>query len=292
MRPSPLNKGALLKSNVQEENNVKSGKLELNGSRPLIAGILNLTPDSFSDGGAWEKEGVLRIVERMISEGADMIDAGAESTRPGGAAVSEAEELERLIPALEDIRRHFDIYISVDTYKPAVAKAAIESGADMINDVSGLGFEDGKMAEVAAHYKVPVILMYNANYPHEDKETDLLKHINAVLFEAAGKAIQAGVPEDNIIIDPGVGFAGGTENDLRILRNLEDIRSWGWPVMLGTSRKSVIGNTLKLPVDQREEGTIVTTVLAAQAGIDIVRVHDVLKNRRAIDMLGAVSQAE
>ena len=267
---------------------MKSGKLELDSGRTLIAGILNLTPDSFSDGGAWEREGVLKIVERMIAEGTDMIDVGAESTRPGGAPVSEALELERLIPVLAAIRRHFDIYISVDTYKPAVAKAAIEAGADMINDISGLGYEDGRMAEVAAHYKAPIIIMYNANYPHEDKEKDLMKHINAVLFEAAGKAMQAGVPEDKIIIDPGVGFAGGTENDLCILRELEDIKSWGWPVMLGTSRKSVIGNTLKLPVDQREEGTLVTTVLAAQAGIDIVRVHDVLGNRRAIDMLEAI----
>ncbi len=287
MRQSPLDKGALLKR-FREELIVKSGKLELDSGRTLIAGILNLTPDSFSDGGAWEREGVLKIVERMIAEGTDMIDVGAESTRPGGAPVSEALELERLIPVLAAIRRHFDIYISVDTYKPAVAKAAIEAGADMINDISGLGYEDGRMAEVAAHYKAPIIIMYNANYPHEDKEKDLMKHINAVLFEAAGKAMQAGVPEDKIIIDPGVGFAGGTENDLRILRELEDIKSWGWPVMLGTSRKSVIGNTLKLPVDQREEGTLVTTVLAAQAGVDIVRVHDVLGNRRAIDMLEAI----
>ena len=287
MRQSPLDKGALLKR-LREELIVKSGKLELGSGRTLIAGILNLTPDSFSDGGAWEREGVLKIIERMIAEGADMIDVGAESTRPGGAPVSEALELERLIPVLAAIRRHFDIYISVDTYKPAVAKAAIEAGADMINDVSGLCYEDGRMAEVAAHYKAPIIIMYNANYPHEDKEKDLMKHINAVLFEAAGKAMQAGVPEDKIIIDPGVGFAGGTENDLHILRELEDIKSWGWPVMLGTSRKSVIGNTLKLPVDQREEGTLVTTVLAAQAGVDIVRVHDVLGNRRAIDMLEAI----
>ena len=287
MRQSPLDKGALLKR-FREELIVKSGKLELDSGRTLIAGILNLTPDSFSDGGAWEREGVLKIVERMIAEGTDMIDVGAESTRPGGAPVSEALELERLIPVLAAIRRHFDIYISVDTYKPAVAKAAIEAGADMINDISGLGYEDGRMAEVAAHYKAPIIIMYNANYPHEDKEKDLMKHINAVLFEAAGKAMQAGVAEDKIIIDPGVGFAGGTENDLCILRELEDIKSWGWPVMLGTSRKSVIGNTLKLPVDQREEGTLVTTVLAAQAGVDIVRVHDVLGNRRAIDMLEAI----
>ena len=287
MRQSPLDKGALLKR-FREELIVKSGKLELDSGRTLIAGILNLTPDSFSDGGSWEREGVLKIVERMIAEGTDMIDVGAESTRPGGAPVSEALELERLIPVLAAIRRHFDIYISVDTYKPAVAKAAIEAGADMINDISGLGYEDGRMAEVAAHYKAPIIIMYNANYPHEDKEKDLMKHINTVLFDAAGKAMQAGVPEDKIIIDPGVGFAGGTENDLCILRVLEDIKSWGWPVMLGTSRKSVIGNTLKLPVDQREEGTLVTTVLAAQAGVDIVRVHDVLGNRRAIDMLEAI----
>ena len=264
---------------------MKTGHLDLNTGKTLIAGILNLTPDSFSDGGNWEREGVLKCVERMIEEGTDMIDVGAESTRPGGTPVSEAEELERLIPVLDAIRKHFDIYISVDTYKPAVAKAAIEAGADMLNDISGLGYENGKMAEVAAHYKVPIILMYNVNYPHDDQDEDLMKHINTVLFDIARTAMFAGVPEDNIILDPGVGFAGGTENDLIILRNLEEIRSWGWPVMLGTSRKSVIGNTLKLPVDQREEGTLVTTVLAAQAGIDIVRVHDVLKTRRALDMM-------
>ncbi len=267
---------------------MKSGHLDLKTGRTLIAGILNLTPDSFSDGGAWEREGALKCVERMIAEGADMIDIGAESTRPGGDPVSREEELKRLIPALEEVRRHFDIYISVDTYKPEVAKAALEAGADMLNDISGLGYEEGKMAEVAAKYKAPVILMYNTHYPHADKEQDLMKHINAVLFDAAQKAIAAGVSEDDIIIDPGVGFAGSTENDLVILRNLEDICSWGWPVMLGTSRKSVIGNTLKLPVDEREEGTLVTTVLAAQAGINIVRVHDVQKSRRALDMLEAI----
>ena len=267
---------------------MRSGEAAFNTNETLIAGILNLTPDSFSDGGRYMEEGALRCVERMIEEGADMIDIGAESTRPGAAFVDAEEEIRRLIPALEAIRQSSDIFISVDTYKPEVARAAIESGADMINDVSGLGYGGDKMAEVAAELKVPMILMYNSNYPHEDKEPDLMKHINAVLFEAAKRAVRAGVQEDDIVIDPGVGFAGGTENDLLILRNLEDICSWGWPVMLGTSRKSVIGNTLKLPVDQREEGTLVTSVLAALAGCRIVRVHDVLKNRRALDMMKAL----
>ncbi len=267
---------------------MRSGEAVLKKNETLLAGILNLTPDSFSDGGRYMEEGLLRCVERMIEEGADMIDIGAESTRPGAALVDAQEEMRRLIPALEAIRRSFDIFISVDTYKPEVAETALKSGADMINDVSGLGYGGDKMAAVAAEQKAPIILMYNSNYPHEDKDPDLMKHINAVLFEAAERAVRAGVPADDIVIDPGVGFAGSTENDLIILRNLEDFCSWGWPVMLGTSRKSVIGNTLGLPVDQREEGTIVTSVLAYLAGCRIVRVHDVLKNRRALDMMKAL----
>ncbi|MBP5607484.1 MAG: dihydropteroate synthase [Lachnospiraceae bacterium] len=268
---------------------MKSGSLCLDPARTCVAGILNLTPDSFSDGGVYEKEGPLKIVERMIADGADMIDIGAESTRPGAEKVSAGEEMQRLIPVLEDIRRHFDIYISVDTYKPEVARAALKAGADMINDVSGLGFGGDDMTAAAAECKAPIILMYNKAY-HGGPENagDLIGYINNALFEAAQKAVKAGVPEDMIVIDPGVGFAGGTENDLTILRELEDICSWGCPVMLGCSRKSVIGNTLKLPVDQREEATIVTSIIGAQAGCSIVRVHDVRANRRALDMMSFI----
>ena len=268
---------------------MKSGSFSLDPARTYVAGILNLTPDSFSDGGAYEKEGPLKIVGKMIEDGADMIDIGAESTRPGAEKVSADEEIRRLIPVLEDIRRHFDIYISVDTYKPEVARVALGAGADMINDISGLGFGGDDMAAVAAECKAPIILMYNKAYHGgPEKGVDLTGYINNVLFDVAGKAVKAGVPEDMIVIDPGVGFAGSTENDLTMLRDLEDICSWGWPVMLGCSRKSVIGNTLKLPVDQREEATIVTSIIGAQAGCSIVRVHDVRANRRALDMLSVI----
>ncbi|MBP5609295.1 MAG: dihydropteroate synthase [Lachnospiraceae bacterium] len=269
---------------------MKTGeKLSHGSGDTLVAGILNLTPDSFSDGGLYEKEGILKRVECMIEEGADMIDIGAESTRPGARTVTAREEMERLIPALKEIRKHTDIYISVDTYKPEVARAALEEGADMLNDVSGLGYGGAGMAELSAEYNVPVILMYNRAYHNgPDDPKELVGYINSVLFDAARNALEKGVSEDNIIIDPGVGFAGGTENDLTILRNLEDICSWGWPVMLGCSRKSVIGNTLNLPVDRREEATIVTSILGAQAGCAIVRVHNVMANRRALDMLSVI----
>ena len=267
----------------------KGEKIDQSKGRTMVAGILNLTPDSFSDGGLYEKEGILNRVEHMIGDEADLIDIGAESTRPGAQTVTAEEETERLIPALKEIRKHTDIYISVDTYKPEVARAALDAGADMINDVSGLGYGGAEMAKLSAEYKVPIILMYNKAYHKSPaKQDDLIGYINSVLFDAAQKALKAGVSEDDIIIDPGVGFAGGTENDLTILRGLEDICSWGWPVMLGCSRKSFIGNTLDLPVDQREEATIVTSILGAQAGCAIVRVHNVLANRRALDMLGAI----
>ena len=269
---------------------MRSGEKNIfDDGRTKVAGILNLTPDSFSDGGLYEKEGVLNRVERMTEEGADMIDIGAESTRPGARIVTADEEIARLIPALKEIRKHTDMYISVDTYKPEVARAALDAGADMINDVSGLGFGGEEMAKLAAEYKAPIILMYNKAYHQEPaSQEELTAHINSALFDAAQKALKAGVAEANIVIDPGVGFAGGTENDLTILRDLEDICSWGWPVMLGCSRKSVIGNTLNLPVDQREEATVVTSILGALAGCAIVRVHNVRANRQALDMLSVI----
>lgn len=268
---------------------MKTGKPVFEKGHTYVAGILNLTPDSFSDGGKYEEEGALNIVERMIAEGADMIDIGAESTRPGALTVDAEEEKRRLIPVIEAIRRNYDIYISVDTYKPEVADVALAAGADMINDISGLGYGGTDMLKVAAKHKAPIIMMYNKDYHGlPEKKEELVEYIKDVLSGCADKAAAEGLSRDRIIIDPGIGFTGGTENDLTILRNLDDICSLGYKVMLGCSRKSVIGNSLDLPVDQREEATIVTSILGAQAGCAIVRVHNVLSNRRALDMLSVI----
>ena len=246
-----------------------------------VMGIMNLTPDSFSDGGQYNQiDQSLKHAERLIHEGADLLDIGGESTRPGHTQISSDEEIDPIAPVIEKIKSKFDIPLSVDTYKSPVAKVALELGADMVNDVWGLKYDE-KMARLVADYKVPVCLMHNR------KNTDYKNFIADTLVdlqESIDLAKEAGISEDKIIVDPGVGFAKNYEQNLEVIRRLEEVHSLGYPVLLGTSRKSVIGLTLDLPFDEREEGTLVTTVMAVLAGCAFVRVHDVKSNVRAIKM--------
>jgi len=251
-----------------------------------IMGILNVTPDSFSDGGSHESvDEALRHTERMIEEGADIIDIGGESTRPGAGPVTETEELSRVLPVLKAIKVRFDIPLSVDTYRAGTAGAALDEGADLINDIWGLRYDKGEMASVVAQSNKPYILMHNAR---NDETPDFINNIRLSLAESLRIAEAAGIDKDKIILDPGIGFNKTFEENLEILKRLDELNAMGYPMLLGCSRKSVIGNALELPVDERLEGTLVTTILAAQAGYSFVRVHDVMENKRALMMLDAI----
>ncbi|MDD9272067.1 dihydropteroate synthase [Paenibacillus sp. GCM10023248] len=258
------------------------------GDRTIIMGILNITPDSFSDGGSYVKlEDAVRRARQMVEDGADIIDIGGESTRPGAAEVTEDEELRRVIPVIEAIRREIDVPLSVDTYKAEVAKQALAAGAHIINDVWG-GQADPRMAEVAAAYDCPFIITHNrkdTNYVDffADVQNDLLQYVK--------QAREAGVREERIILDPGIGFAKSYEQNLQLLNRLRPIVELGYPVLLGTSRKSVIGMTLNLPPAERLEGSLSTIVLGIAQGCGIVRVHDVQATKRAAVMTDAIIRA-
>lgn len=250
-----------------------------------VMGILNVTPDSFSDGGRWnELDRALFHVEAMAEEGADLVDIGGESIRPGYAAISQEEEIERVAPVIEAVRSRFDLPVSLDTYKAAVARAGIEAGADLINDIWGLK-HDAEMAKVIAASGLPCCLMHNrakADY------ADLMQEVASDLAQSLQIAARAGIAEDKIILDPGVGFGKTYGQNLEVLYSLEELKALGCPVLLGASRKSVVGLTLDLPVGQRLEGTLVTTVFAVLKGCSFVRVHDVKENVRAIRMTEAI----
>lgn len=250
-----------------------------------VMGILNVTPDSFSDGGRWnDKDKALRHVEEMVAHGADVIDVGGESTRPGYTLISDEEEISRVVPVIEAIKERFDVPVSLDTYKSAVAQAGIQAGADLINDIWGLKYDD-KMAAVIANSGLPCCLMHNRK--NTDYQ-DFMQDVAADLAETIRRAENAGIADEKIILDPGVGFAKSYEQNLEIINCLEELNMFGYPLLLGCSRKSVIGLTLDLPADQRIEGTLVTTVMGVLKGCMFVRVHDVLENVRAIKMAEAI----
>ncbi len=256
------------------------------GKRTYIMGILNFTPDSFSDGGVFNNLDIaIRHVKKMIDYGADIIDVGGESTRPNHTQVGEQEEINRVVPIIKAIRERFDIPISIDTYKAKVAERALEAGANLINDVWGFKKEED-MAKVAAKYNVPCCLMHNRD--NKDYK-NLIEDILDDLKESISIAKEAGVKDENIILDPGIGFAKTYEENLDVMDNLEKLKELGYPILLGTSRKSMIGITLNLPIEQRVEGTIATTVIGIMKGAcDFVRVHDVLENSRAAKMTDAI----
>ncbi|MGM7703710.1 dihydropteroate synthase [Pseudalkalibacillus sp. Hm43] len=264
--------------------NLRDQSLDLN-ERTWIMGILNVTPDSFSDGGNFNSiDRAVQHAEEMVVAGADIIDIGGESTRPGAEKVSLEEEIERVVPIIKAVRAAVDVPISIDTYKAEVAKQAIEAGADIINDVWGAK-ADTKMAEVAADYQVPIILMHNQD---ENRYDHLMSDIAKGLRESIDLVKEAGVKDENIILDPGIGFAKTYEDNLEVMANLEVLTKLGYPVTLGTSRKSFIGKVLQTEADQRMEGTGATTCLGIQKGCQLVRVHDVLENKRMAMMMDAM----
>lgn len=250
-----------------------------------LMGILNVTPDSFSDGGKFaEIDSALVHAQEMVRDGADILDVGGESTRPGHVQISDEEEIARVVPVIERIKENFDIPISIDTYKEKVAKAAIRAGADLVNDIWGLKY-DKKMAGLIAESNVACCLMHNrTDAVYQDFLPDFLEDMR----ECIRIAKNAGIADEKIILDPGVGFGKNYEMNLEIIRQVDRMHELGYPVLLGTSRKSVIGLTLDLPSDQREEGTLATTVYGMIKGCAFVRVHDVKMNRRAIQMTEAI----
>ena len=254
-------------------------------NQTYIMGILNVTPDSFSDGGKFHGiDAALKRAEQMKREGAAILDIGGESTRPGFTPVSVEEEMERILPVIGAIKQRLDIPVSVDTHKSAVAEAALLEGADLINDIWGLK-GDAHMASVIANSKAACCLMHNRL---DTAYGNFMEDMLADLKESIEMAHKAGVAEDKIILDPGVGFAKNYEQNIEVLRHLDRVNTLGYPVLLGASRKSVIGLTLDLPSDERLEGTLVTTVAAVQKGCSFVRVHDVKENYRAIQMAQAI----
>lgn len=255
-------------------------------NKTYVMGILNVTPDSFSDGGNYtDIERALERCGQMIKEGADIIDVGGESTKPGFVPVPADEQIKRVIPVIEKIKANFDIPVSVDTYDAKVAEAALTSGADLINDIYGLK-KDPDMAAVIARHKVPCVLMHNR--VENPGYTDFAEEYINDLKESLILADHAGIAKDKIILDPGVGFAKDYEQNLWVIRHLEELLFLECPILLGTSRKSVIGLTLDLPVTERLEGTLATTVIGVMKGCAFVRVHDVEANVRAIKMTEAV----
>ena len=279
------------------------------GSRTYVMGILNVTPDSFSGDGllAHEKAGsptvveaALRLARRMVEEGADILDVGGESTRPGSQPLPAEEELRRVVPVIERLARELPVAISVDTYKASVAAAALDAGAHLVNDVWALA-GDPEMAALVARRQVPVILMHNRSRPaqatvdpqlggrYQNVEyRDLLGDIIADLRERVGVALAAGIPRERIIIDPGIGFGKTVEQNLLLLDRLWELRVLGLPLLVGTSRKSFTGYTLRLPPEQRLEGTAASVALAIDRGADIVRVHDVQAMVRVARLTDAV----
>lgn len=250
-----------------------------------IMGILNVTPDSFSDGGKFNQiDAALKHAEEMIRDGADVIDIGGESTRSGYTKISDEEETDRVVPVIEAVKKEFGIPISVDTYKSGVAEAAAQAGADLINDIWGLKY-DLHMSEVIAKSGLACCLMHNRD---NTEYRNFMEDVKQDLRETIALAKAAGIADDKIILDPGVGFAKSYENNLEVIRRLKEFNELKYPVLLGTSRKSVIGLTLDLPAAERVEGTIVTTVMAVEAGCMFVRVHDVKENHRAIQMAEAI----
>lgn len=253
-----------------------------------VMGILNVTPDSFSDGGRFNSiDRALEHAEQMIEEGADIIDIGGESTRPGYTKIPDGEEISRVVPVIQAVKKRFDIPVSLDTYKSGVAKAGLDAGADLVNDIWGLKYDEN-MAGVIAEYDAACCLMHNRNQPdYNDFAEDWIRDLE----ESLRLAKQAGIRDEKIILDPGVGFGKTYEQNLIAIQKLEELNRLGYPVLLGTSRKSVIGLTLDVPADERMVGTAVTTVFGVIARCAFVRVHDVKENVQAIKMTRAILQA-
>lgn len=261
--------------------------------RTIVMGILNVTPDSFYDGGRYlDTRAALQRALQMAEEGADIIDIGGESTRPGSEPVSEEEELRRVLPIIEAVRTHVGVPISIDTTKSGVAERALQAGACMVNDISGLGF-DTRMAEVVARYGALCCIMHIQGTPQTMQRsphyTDVVADISTYFHQRLALAEQAGIPRQHIWLDPGIGFGKTVEHNLEILRRLREFTAFGLPILIGTSRKSFIGKVLgDLPIEERLEGTAATVAVAILNGASAVRVHDVRAMVRVARMTDAI----
>ncbi len=264
------------------------GNRNFDKNRTYIMGILNVTPDSFSDGGKYNYiDEAIRHAIAMQHDGADIIDIGGESTRPGYTLISVEEEINRVCPVIERLKRELDIPVSLDTYKSKVASAGIKAGADFINDIWGLKY-DLDMSKVISEANIPCCLMHNRN---NATNKDFWMEYIEELRESLKIALSAGISGDKIVIDPGVGFGKTYEENLMVINRLDELSELGYPVLLGTSRKSVIGMTLDLPVNERIEGTLATSVIGVIKGCRFLRVHDVKENVRAVKMTEAIIYA-
>ena len=249
------------------------------GKKTYIMGILNVTPDSFSDGGSYTNiESAVKHAKEMIEEGADIIDVGGESTRPGHKFVSDEEEINRVTPMIKILKNEIHVPISIDTYKSKVAEEALKLGVDMVNDVWGLTYDED-MANVIGKYDASVCIMHNQE--GTDYEKDIIESIKDFLQNSIDRALKAGVKKDKIVLDPGIGFGKTFEQNLEVLRRLNELKTLGYPILLGTSRKSVLGNIVGCEPKDRVEATVATTVCGIRDGVDIVRVHDVKENLQA-----------
>jgi dihydropteroate synthase len=271
------------------------GKRVALGPRTLIMGILNVTPDSFSDGGLFfDKEKAIAQGLKMVEEGADFLDIGGESTRPGSKPVDDGEEIGRVVPVIASLSRQVKVPISIDTRKSVVARKAIDAGAQIINDVSGLSY-DPELAAVAAKEDLPIVLMHIRGVPETMQKdvhySSLFSEILQTLKRAVQKAESAGVDPGQILVDPGIGFGKGLEDNLRIIRNLSELRILGKPILLGTSRKTFIGKILDAGVEDRLEGTLSSTVAGVMNGAHVIRCHDVLPVKKAIAIADAIRSA-
>ncbi|MCM8801572.1 MAG: dihydropteroate synthase [Candidatus Omnitrophica bacterium] len=298
------NKIDLALANYQNKNfkiDLDRYHLNLDDNRPLIMGIVNLTPDSFSGDGLYPSLGkhytsyidnVINFVEKMVKDGADIIDVGGESTRPGAEKVSVKEELERTIPVIKVLAKRIKVPISIDTYKPQVAKQALECGAVMVNDISGL--RDSKMRRLVAKYKCGVVIMHMKGTPRTMQINPVYKSLIDELISYLDKAIETalsyGIDKEKIIIDPGIGFGKTVEHNLEILGRLKEFKVLGRPILVGPSRKSFIGKILNLPVQERLFGTISSCILAVKNGANIVRVHDVRSIKQALKIMQEIEQ--
>ena len=263
----------------------RCGNMEFRwGQRTYVMGIVNVDPDSFSGDGLCDADAAVVQGKRFAAEGADIIDVGGESTRPGFKSISIDEELGRVMPVIERLARELSVPVSIDTYKSEVARQAVAAGARMINDVWELK-RDPKLARVAAEAGVPLVISQNQR---ESRFHDFLSELIASLKKSMQIALDAGVDWNNIIIDPGVGFGKTVEQNVEIVRRLAELKVLGRPILLGTSRKSFIGHVLDLPVDQRLEGTVATVAIGIANGADMVRVHDVAQMVRVVKMSDAI----
>lgn len=254
------------------------------GERTYVMGVINVSPDSFSGDGLSSVEGAVAQARRFVADGVDIIDVGGESTRPGSTPISVNEELRRVVPVLERLAEEVTVPISVDTYKLEVARQALDAGAQMLNDIWGLK-QEPRLAELAAEKDVPIILMSNQR---DKPQRYIVAAVISNLKRSIDLALDAGVPWENIIIDPGIGFGKTLEQNLELVRRLDELKALGRPILLGTSRKSMIGLVLDLPPEQRLEGTAASIAIGIARGADMVRVHDVREMRRVCQMSDAI----